>query len=453
MRRVLLSVATISVLIVSLGLDVRSAAAAPPDPVPTCSPAPCGDWHNTDVVLSWYTTPPVSHTNGNCSPGETIDDEGVTSWTCAYTNVPSPGPADWADDTAIVRIDKSAPTLVGAAPSRAPDGNGWYRAPVQIAFSGTDAVSGVHSCTAATYSAPDSAAASVTGTCRDLAGNASAPGAFSLRYDATGPLVNSGRPARKPDHGRWYRRPVLWRFRGADALSGLAECPPVLYRGPDGRMVRVTGACIDRAGNVGTHSYVLSYDATPPQRPAVRAVPRDRAVRLLIDASADTRSITIVRAPGRGGTRDSTVYRGRPQRFTDVHARNGTRYRYTVIARDRAANRSRTSVTAVPNPRLLAPADGAVLGAPPLLRWTPVRRADYYNIQLRRDGTKVLSRWPARARLQLSDRWRFEGRVRRLVPGRYEWDVWPGYGRRSAARYGQRIGGRSFVIPEASAAR
>ena len=48
----------------------------------------------------------------------------------------------------------------------------------------------------------------------------------------------------------------------------------------------------------------------------------------------------------------------------------------------------------MPKPELLAPPNGAVLTAPPLLRWSKVRGADYYNVQLLRDGRKVLSAWP-----------------------------------------------------------
>ena len=58
--------------------------------------------------------------------------------------------------------------------------------------------------------------------------------------------------------------------------------------------------------------------------------------------------------------------------------------------------------------------------------------------------------WPTRARLQLKRRWEFEGRVRRMRPGTYEWNVWPGYGPRRRANYGPQIGkGRTFVIPGA----
>ena len=57
-----------------------------------------------------------------------------------------------------------------------------------MAFGGTDAVSGIDSCTSATYAGPDAAAADVSGSCRDIAGNA-ATRTFTLRYDATAPKL------------------------------------------------------------------------------------------------------------------------------------------------------------------------------------------------------------------------------------------------------------------------
>jgi hypothetical protein len=454
----LIVLATVLALAGGLALGARSAAAQAPPASYSCTPGPldCSGWHNANVTLGWTSMrPPVVDDDGNCPSAKRITNEGVTTWQCGVLVEQTPPAAPvWVLTMATIRIDKTAPSVT-ATPSRGPDANGWYRAPLQVAFSGSDAAgggretSGVQSCTTPTYSTPDSATASVTGTCTDVAGNTSAPYAFSLRYDATGPAVKSGRPARKPDHGRWYTEPVKWRFRGTDALSGIAECPSVLYGGPDGQAARVTGACRDNAGNVSTRTFSFRYDATPPARPAVRTVPRDHAVRLRIAVAPDVRSIAILRAPGRGGTRDSTIYRGRPRSFTDVHASNGKRYRYTVVARDQAANGSRSTTSAVPNPRLLAPPYGAVLNTPPLLRWTPVRHADYFNVQLRRDGHKVLSRWPMRARLQLRQSWRFRGEVQRLAPGYYVWDVWPGFGSRRAAKYGARIGRGAFVIPGA----
>ena len=71
--------------------------------------------------------------------------------------------------------------------------------------------------------------------------------------------------------------------------------------------------------------------------------------------------------------------------------------------------------------------------------------ASYYNVQLYR-GAKVLSTWPAHARLQLRPTWRFDHRRYRLKPGRYRWYVWPGFGRRGSARYGRLIGSGGFVV-------
>ena len=67
-------------------------------------------------------------------------------------------------------------------------------------------------------------------------------------------------------------------------------------------------------------------------------------------------------------------------------------------------------------------------------------------MQLLRKGRKILSAWPKRPELRLHERWRFQGRRHRLAAGRYTWYVWPGEGPRSARRYGERIGARSFVV-------
>jgi len=76
-----------------------------------------------------------------------------------------------------------------------------------------------------------------------------------------------------------------------------------------------------------------------------------------------------------------------------------------------------------------------------------VRGARYYNVQLFRDGRKILSTWPREPRLRLPSTWRFAGARRALDPGRYRWYVWPGFGDRTLRRFGRRLGARSFVVP------
>jgi hypothetical protein len=418
-----------------------------------CTPTPtdCNTWYRTPVTLQWFLNPrPDEGTvvvSGCVTQTISADTAGTPVWCEARFG------ADQVRLTKVLRVDRTAPLVTAGQPDRPPDGPSWYTEPVHVDFVGVDATSGIGGCTTATYAAPDSATASVSGTCIDVAGNRSAPLGYPLRFDSSGPTIRRGIPARRPDHGRWYRHPVRWRFKAIDPVSKVAGCTPVRYAGPDSPGARVIGTCHDKAGNVTTRAFPLRYDATRPARPRVRVRPRDGAVRLGIHVGRDVRSIAVVRAPGLGGTRDSTLYRGRPRGITDRRARNRRRYTYTVIARDRAANRARRHVVAVPGPRLIAPARGAVLSAPPRLAWTPVRRARYYNVQLWRGGRKVLSRWPSRAAYQLRATWRYAGRRRHLTSGTYRWDVWPGFGPRRRARYGRLVGSRSFVITAVSPAQ
>jgi hypothetical protein len=115
---------------------------------------------------------------------------------------------------------------------------------------------------------------------------------------------------------------------------------------------------------------------------------------------------------------------------------------------DAAGNVADGAIAATPRPHLVSPArlKGLRRGNPPALKWTPVRRATYYNVQLFRDGRKILSAWPENARYQLKNRWTYQGKRRRLVPGKYRWLVFPGFGPRSKSNYGERLGPTSFRI-------
>ena len=133
--------------------------------------------------------------------------------------------------------------------------------------------------------------------------------------------------------------------------------------------------------------------------------------------------------------------------MVDRRLRNGHRYQYLVTATDAAGNTAKRTLTVMPGPRLLGPRAGVALDHPPLLRWTRIRGADYYNVQVFRGKRKVLSAWPTRPKLRLPATWRYAGHKRRLKPGRrYRWFVWPGEGARQRNEYGRLIGARTFVI-------
>jgi hypothetical protein len=69
-------------------------------------------------------------------------------------------------------------------------------------------------------------------------------------------------------------------------------------------------------------------------------------------------------------------------------------------------------------------------------RWRATKRATYYNVQVWRNGKKILSVWPAGTSY----------RAPRLAHGRYSWIVWPGFGARTQHRYGGAIGKSTFVV-------
>jgi hypothetical protein len=156
--------------------------------------------------------------------------------------------------------------------------------------------------------------------------------------------------------------------------------------------------------------------------------------------------VEVVRTPGRGGNASTVVHRGAGTTLVDRRVRNGRRYAYTVRAVDAAGNAAETSAAAVPRRRLLYPTGGAVVGAPPILRWTPVRGARYYNVQLYRGTHKLLSAWPRGAHYRLRASWRYAGRRHHLHRGAYRWYVWPGRGRPDDRRFGDRVGRGRFVV-------
>jgi len=162
-----------------------------------------------------------------------------------------------------IQYDATAPTAVQAAPARGPDHNGWYSKPVAIAWSGSDATSGIAGCSSLTYSAPDSGSAAPSGSCTDQAGNTTSA-TFDLQFDATAPSVAPS-PTRSPDSNGWYNHGVTVGWAGSDPASGVDTCSDAAtYDGPDTAGVMLSGACTDKAGNSGSSSFRLSFDTSAP---------------------------------------------------------------------------------------------------------------------------------------------------------------------------------------------
>jgi len=193
--------------------------------------------------------------------------------------------------------------------------------------------------------------------------------------------------------------------------------------------------------------HAFQYDATAPKLPEATAKVEKGVAKIVWKRSPDAVLVELERTPGINGRKKTVVYRGNGVSFTDKTVRDGIRYRYEIRAADVAGNLVQKVVTAnVDRPALYRPVAGAAVRAPLVLRWEAATNASYYNLQLHRNGVKVLSAWPKGPTLRIGKTWRYAGKVRRLDPGRYRWYVWGARGTREKPQYGKLLGSSSFVV-------
>jgi len=157
-----------------------------------CTPVPadCTGWHRTNVTIRWTVDMSATKTVG-CNTDTIMSDTKGTLESCYAEN-------QYGQSTLVrvtLMVDKTPPAVTGAVPDRGPDANGWYNHPLTVAFQGADSTAGLPSCSSSTYAGPDSAAAAVTGTCSDRAGNTSPAQAYVFKYDATPPSLRVARSA------------------------------------------------------------------------------------------------------------------------------------------------------------------------------------------------------------------------------------------------------------------
>jgi hypothetical protein len=454
--------------LIVLALPQAAVTAPPPPPTGSCSPGPadCFAWHTGSVRVTWAAPPPGVVASGCAGATISTDTAGVPVG-CTWVNAVT---GEATGTTVVVRRDGTPPSVT-ASPNRGPDANGWYNHEVAISFGGRDNLSGIATCTGASYKGPDSGRVVVPGSCTDIAGNRAGSG-FELKYDATPPTVEA-KPNRQPDSHGWYNHALTVAFVGTDPVSSVDTCSAsVQYKGPDSPGTSLSGSCRDKAANQSQSvSFALKYDMTPPKLGRVKAEVGERGILLKWTTSKDTSSVTVLRRPGLRAGKPSTVYSGNAATFTDRRGlTSGVKYRYTIAAYDDAGNADvkglavlarGTTAKSVARPKgtgakptsrpavklgLTAPAAGARVTAPPLLRWTPAPNATYYNLQLFRGGRKILTVWPSQSSYALKRSWTYRGQKFVLTPGHYRWYVWPGLGKRSQGRYGQLLGTRDFVV-------
>jgi hypothetical protein len=404
-----------------------------------------GSTHGNFIVVRWSVSDPESGVFGTIGCDPAVQIPGPNTGTTRTCQASSDG-GTTTITTKLLKIDADPPATA-ALTNRPPNGAGWYRTPLTINWSGTDATSGIAGCRPTlNYAGPDTTGTSVVGNCTDDAGNTSSAD-ISFKYDSTPPVTDAA-SAPAPNAAGWFRSPLSIGWSGSDVTSGLASCRPSLaYSGPDTTGTMVSGSCTDKAGNSSLGGFLVKYDTTPPSFRSLSLRALDGKVRLHWKLSGAA-GLRLSRSPGMKRAASSDLYSGNGSGFADNRVENYVRYRYMLTATDAAGNTASRSVSAVPLPVLYAPRPGARLGRPDSLRfaWKGAKKADYYNLQLWRGRHKVGSWWPSSPRLRLPSRWRSEGKTRRLKRGTYTWYVWPGRGARQLGKYGPLLGKSTFAV-------
>jgi HYR domain len=444
------------------------------------------DATSTDLPIS-CTNPDGSTSDGVGTINPTVlFPLGATTVTCSTTTGESA--------SFTVTVHDTTPPVVTPPAAVTAEATGASGAVVSYgAASASDLVNGSVTATCVPASGSTFPLGSTTVTCsaNDSSGNVGTAATTVLVHDTTPPVVKppkditvvapAGSSSLPPTD------PAIAAFlHGATATDTVDPHPTITVSGPTSYPVgfprKVTFTATDASGNSAAASATVTAVAPgaspppppppspppppgsppPPPPPAQRPdkTPPAEASGFKLTAGdhrvvvtwnlpkdADFDHVVLVRSTTRGKQVQKVVYTGRGRSYTDRKLSNNVTFRYTITTVDHAGNRSDgVSATAQPHTiYLVKPADGARIGKPPTLLWIPVGKAFYYNVQLYRGSTKVLSAWPSQNKFVLRSTWKYKGRRYRLQPGTYRWYVWPGIGPRRYAKYGKLLGQNTFV--------
>lgn len=227
-------------------------------------------WYNDEVTVSFScddalsgvtscTDPvPLVHGGGQQASGTVRDAAGHTA----------------SATVSGIDIDEVAPTLEGAA-TTSPNGNGWYNGDVSIAWTCSDALSGLDgACPANSTVTGEGNPLSASGSVSDLAGNTKNTTVRGIKIDRTAPTTAISLPT-APGSG-WYTSAIDIELTATDALSGIGTTyykvgsgDRQTYTGPfqfsNSGISTITFWSVDKADNVEqVGSATVTIDAIKP---------------------------------------------------------------------------------------------------------------------------------------------------------------------------------------------
>lgn len=243
-------------------LTVKRDATPPTISATPDRPANASGWYRANVTVA-FTCADATSGVGTCPDSEVVSDEGSTPVSATVTDQAG----NQATSPALtIRLDRTAPAAQVAA-TTAPNSAGWYRTDVAFTTTGSDALSGVETCTTPATLDDDATGHVATGTCTDRAGNTS-PVASSVpvNRDTVKPTLTLA-AASAPNAAGWYRQDVAFVLTKSDDRSGIdtASCTGPAPITAEGTGLTTTASCSDVAGNsASVTSAGVNIDTTAP---------------------------------------------------------------------------------------------------------------------------------------------------------------------------------------------
>jgi hypothetical protein len=253
-----------------------------------------------------------------------------------------------------------------------------------------------------------------------------------------------------------YTTTATLRITIANAVPVPAPIPSPAQPAAPAPAVAVVAAPVVAAAATGTTATgtPAANDKIAPHAPTKVAVVRSRSrsrtsatlvpltLRWVNPKADDLDRVVVVlnlRRQPRGPADGTVVYTGlRPSATFKLRA--GLSGYVALFAVDSSGNASDPARRTVSLASLipLRPLTGSKVNAAPRLTWEAKDGTAYYNVQVFRDGKRILTDWPSTASIRLP--------ARLLEPGTYTWFVWPALkGKGSAATFGDLIGRATFV--------
>ncbi len=216
-------------------------------------------WNDTPVTLTWDCTDGGSGAVAATLSHTLVSDGAGQSSTGTCTDLAGNSVSDTQNG---IDIDTTGP-VVTPHPSTAADPNGWHAAPFTVTWDGSDAGSGIASCSSDSAISVETAGANAQGTCTDLAGNSSTAD-YDYKLDTEAPtLLQSDISAQGTNAGL-----LVSSYPGVSATDNfgtptIACTPSAPHTFAAGQSTLVSCTATDAAGNQATGSFHVQVDGTP----------------------------------------------------------------------------------------------------------------------------------------------------------------------------------------------